>query len=56
MIKVAEHFNRDPLIISQGITKVRQKLMPGGAVQQTITTLQEVLTRNRKREYLLSYA
>jgi hypothetical protein len=38
MKTVAEHFNRDLALISQGITKVKQRLMPDGAVQQTITT------------------
>jgi len=38
MKTVAEHFNRDPVIISQSITKVKQKPMPDGAVQQTIRT------------------
>jgi hypothetical protein len=38
MKTVAEHFNRDPVVVSQGITKVKQKLMPNGAVQQPITT------------------
>jgi hypothetical protein len=38
METAAEHFNRDPVLVSQGITKVKQKLMPDGAVQQTITT------------------
>lgn len=36
MKTVAEHFTRDPVAISQGITKVRQKLMPDGAVQETM--------------------
>jgi hypothetical protein len=38
MKTAVEHFNRDPFIVSQGITKIKQKLMPDGAIQQTITT------------------
>jgi hypothetical protein len=53
MKTVAEQFNRDPLIVSRGITKVKQKLMLDGAVQQTITTLEEVLTRNGKKRMLI---
>jgi hypothetical protein len=53
MKTVAEHFNRVPVIISQSITKVKQKLMPDEAVQQTITTSEEVLTRNRKKRILV---
>lgn len=53
MKTVAEHFNRDPIIISQGITKVKQKLMPDGAVQQTIATSEEVFTRYRKKRILI---
>jgi len=53
MKTVAEHFNWEFVIISQGITKVKQKLMPDGAVQQAITTLEEVLTRNRKKRILI---
>jgi len=52
MKTVAEQVNRDPVVMSQGITKVKQKLMPDEAVQQTITTLEEVLTRNRKKRIL----
>ena len=54
MKTVAEHFNRDPLIASQVITKAKQELIPDWAVQQTITTLEEVLTRTGKREYLFT--
>ncbi len=50
---LAEHFNRDPVVMSQGIMKVERKLMTDGAVQQTIITLEEVLTRNRKKKILL---
>jgi hypothetical protein len=56
MKTVAEQFNRDSLIISQGSTQLKQKLIPEGAVQQTITTLEEVLTRNREKRTLFSYA
>jgi hypothetical protein len=51
----AQHFNRDPAITNQVITKAKQELMPDGAFQQTITTLENCLARNRKREYLFSY-
>jgi len=50
---LAEHFNRDPVVMSQGIMKVERKLMTDGAFQQTMTTLEEVLTRNRKKRILL---
>ncbi len=53
MKTVTEHFNRNPVLISQSILKVKEKLMPDGAVQQTIPTLEEFLTRNRKKRILI---
>ena len=40
------------LVVGQGITKLKQERMPDGAVQQTITTWEEVLTRNKRGELL----
>ena len=53
MKAVAEHFNRGPAVMSQGIMKVERKLMTDTAVQQTMTTLEAVLTRNRKKKILI---
>ncbi|MFX0194474.1 MAG: hypothetical protein ACFFCW_00005, partial [Candidatus Hodarchaeota archaeon] len=56
MKTVAEHFNRDPVPISQRITKLKQKLMPDGALQQKMPHYKGLSLPTGKREYLFSYA
>jgi len=46
---VAEHFKRNPAVMSQGIRKLEQRLMKGEAVQRTITTLEKILARKSRK-------
>lgn len=45
---VAEHFRRDPVVISQGIKRIEEKLMDGDNISEAINSLREVLTLKRK--------
>jgi len=53
---VAEHFHRDPVGISQGMQKLEVRLRRDGTVQGAVKGIEETLTRNRKRKYLITYA
>ena len=53
---VAEHFRRDPVGISQGMQKLEARLRRDGPVQGAVKGIEETLTRNRKRKYLITYA
>lgn len=53
---VAEHFNRDPVAITQGIKKVEEKLRDESNFQQAIEKIEKVLTKERKKKYLFTYA
>jgi hypothetical protein len=53
---VAEHFHRDPVGISQGMQKLEVRLRRDGTVQGAVKGIEETLTRNRKRKYLITCA
>lgn len=53
---VAEHFNRDPVAITQGIKKVEEKLRHENDFQQAIDKIEKMLTKKRKKKYLITYA
>jgi len=53
---VAEHFHRDPVGISQGMQKLEGRLRRDSPVQEAVKGIEETLTRNRKRKYLITYA
>jgi hypothetical protein len=53
---IAQHFHRDPVGISQGMQKLEARLRADGTVQGAVKGIEETLTRNRKRKYLLTYA
>jgi len=53
---VAEHFNRDPVAITQGIKKVEEKLRHENDFQQAIEKIERMLTKKRKKKYLVTYA
>jgi len=46
---VAEHFDRDPVVISQGIKRLEQRLRQEKETVRTFTALEEALTCNRKK-------
>ncbi len=46
---VAAHFKRDPVVISQGINKLEQRLREEKATVRTIAALEERLTCNQKK-------
>lgn len=49
---VAEHFRRDPAVISRGITKVEKKRREENAFDSTVSRVEEVIKENRNREIL----
>jgi hypothetical protein len=53
---VAEHFHRDPAGISQGMHKLEVRLRREGVVQGAVKGIEETLTRNGRRKYLITYA
>lgn len=46
---VAEHFARDPAVISQGVKKLEEEVREKAALDRTIAALEEALTRNRRK-------
>jgi REP element-mobilizing transposase RayT len=46
---VADHFNRDPVVISQGIKRLEQRLREEKTVARAMGKLEEVLTLDRKK-------
>ncbi len=47
--KAAEHFNRDPVVISREIRGLEKKIREDETIVTAITMLQESLTKNRKK-------
>jgi len=47
--ETAEHFKRDPVVISKGIKGLEKKIREDETIATAITMLQEFLTKNRKR-------
>jgi putative transposase len=50
---IAQHFDRDPVVISQGMKRLEQKLKQGKAFAKTVTRIEEALIRNRKPNILI---
>ncbi len=53
---VAEHFNRDPVAITQGVKKVEAKLRGESDFRQAIEKIEKRLTKKRQKKYLITYA
>jgi chromosomal replication initiation ATPase DnaA len=53
---VAEHFNRDPVAITQGVKKVETKLREESDFKQAIEKIEKGLTKKRQKKYLITYA
>jgi aminoglycoside N3'-acetyltransferase len=49
---IAEHFNRDPVVISQGIKRVEQKFREDKVFTNKLITFQKVLAENKKRIFI----
>jgi predicted transcriptional regulator len=47
---VAEHFNRDPAVISRGITKVEKKRTEEEAFDSWVSRVQEAIKEHKKRK------
>jgi hypothetical protein len=47
--EAAEHFNRDPVVISKGIKGLEKKIREDETIATAITMLQESLNKNRKK-------
>jgi len=53
---VAEHFNRNPVAIIQGVKKIEAKLREESDFKQAIEKIEKRLTKNREKKYLVTYA
>ena len=53
---VAEHFNRDPVAITQGVNKVEAKLREESDFKEAIEKIEKRLTEKRQKKYLITYA
>ena len=53
---VAEHFNRDPVAITQGVKKVEAKLREESDSKQAIEKIEKTLSTKREKKYLIAYA
>jgi hypothetical protein len=53
---VAEYFRRDPIGISQAKAKLEARLREDGSLRGAVKGIEEMLTRNRKRKYLVTNA
>ena len=50
---VAEHFNRDPVVISQGIRRLESKLIEGKGFAKTMISIEKSLIQNSSRKILI---
>jgi hypothetical protein len=53
---MAEHFNRDPVAITQGVKKVGAKRREESDFKQAIEKIEKTLTKNREKKYLIKQA
>ena len=56
MVIGSEHFHRDPVVISQGIKRLEQKLKDEKDLQMSMDIIEKSLKRNKNRKYLFTYA
>jgi putative transposase len=50
---IAEHFHRDPVVISQGIKRLENRLNEGKGIAKTIMSIEKSLTQKSSREILI---
>jgi chromosomal replication initiation ATPase DnaA len=48
--EIAEHFNRDPVAVCQGLKRVEQSLRGDKNLEGVMTALENNLTQNRRRK------
>ena len=53
---MAEHFNRDPVVNTQGVKKIEAKLREESDFKQAIEIIEKTLTKKREKKYLITYA
>ncbi len=53
---MAEHFNRVPVAITQGVKKVEAKFREESDFKQAIEKIEKTLTKKREKKYLINYA
>lgn len=53
---VAEHFHRDPVVISQGVGKLEEKLKEQRLFLKRVNRAEKSLTEGKERKYLVTYA
>ena len=51
--EIAEYFERDPVVISQGVRRVEQRLREDAMFSSTMTGLQETMTHGKKPKILI---
>ena len=51
--RTAEHFNRDPVVISQGIKRLESKLNKGEGFAKTMISIEKSLIRKSSRKILI---
>jgi len=47
--KISEHFNRDPVVMGQGIRKLEEKIREDKGIAPAITKLREAFTRDKRQ-------
>jgi hypothetical protein len=50
---VAQHFNRDPVVIGQGIKGLENKVKDGKGFAKTMISIKKSLIRNSSRKILI---
>jgi len=53
---LAEHSRRDPVVTSQGIKGIEQKLKDDETFFRIIERTEKSLIRNKEKKYLITYA
>jgi hypothetical protein len=51
--RIAEHFKRDPVVMSQGTKRLEDKLGDGEEFAKTISNIERSLIRNSSRRILI---
>jgi hypothetical protein len=53
---IAEQFNRDPVVISQGITALEQKVRGDRGFRRMVKRIEEFLIQDKKQKYVFGCA
>ncbi len=52
--EISNHFDRDPVVMSQGIKRLEKKISDAETISKAIAKLRGALTRNRKEKHLFT--